>query len=402
MAFRVLFMQSQYFFGADSEIHAQLMRYFDRSDCEVFVACTDQKHDDPQVDTLSFVRQIPDVQLRLTDFGPSKTWSRGLKKLKIFRLPLTLLALAKYVRDNKIDVIHTTEKPRDAIYGVIVAKLSGSKSVVHMHISYGEWMSRSLKWAFKNADGMIGVSDFTAHSVVQAGFPEEKVYSVLNGLALTSSRWNHIHSGDKIREEFSFAPDQPLLGIVARIFPWKGHTDLIHALALIRDEFPDVRLLIVGEADIVASDGKTSYIAELKQQIADLHLEENVIFTGFRTDIPELMAAMDVYTMPSWEEPFGMVYVEAMSQEKPVVCWANGGPKQIVVEGETGFLVTPKDISGFAEATCQLLRDPEMRNRFGKAGRKRVQEHFTSQRMCADVVDVYHAVVKSPQTVGTT
>ncbi len=393
MPIRVLFMQSQSYFGADSEIHAQLMRYFDRSDCEVFAACTTEEQPHPATNAPAYLRAIPNLHLHPVNFGFSRSWSKGSERLELLKTPKMLLSLARFIRRHKIQVIHATEKPRDAFYGAILAKLTGAKLIVHMHISYGHWMNKPLKTALKLADGIIGVSDFTANSVVEGGYPKEKVYSVLNALALSSSRWNEVRDGAEIREEFGILPEAPVLGIVARIFNWKGHTSLVEALAKVRDEFPSVRLLIVGEADNASNYGGGDYLAELKAHIKSLHLEENVIFTGYRPDIPELMASMDVYSMPSWEEPFGMVYVEAMSQKKPVVCWANGGPKQIVVEGETGFLVPPKDVPAFAEAVCRLLRDPELRQKFGAAGRERVETCFASERMCRDVVEVYRSVL---------
>ncbi len=109
------------------------------------------------------------------------------------------------------------------------------------------------------------------------------------------------------------------------------------------------------------------------------------------------MASFDMYTMPSWEEPFGMVFVEAMSMEKPVVAWHQAGPIEIVIDGETGFLVPPKDIPALGHAILNLAKDGAMRRRFGVAGRARVLSYFNSQRMCADVLSVYKQTLAKPK-----
>jgi glycosyltransferase involved in cell wall biosynthesis len=112
--------------------------------------------------------------------------------------------------------------------------------------------------------------------------------------------------------------------------------------------------------------------------------------------VPSVMAALDVFAHPSWEEPFGMVFLEAGSLKKPVVCWASGGAPEVIVHGETGLLVERGSVSGLAEALVTLLTEPELRRRMGEAGRRRAADVFTPRRMSQAMLDVYRALTSSP------
>ena len=180
----------------------------------------------------------------------------------------------------------------------------------------------------------------------------------------------------------------PVVGIVARLFAWKGHADLVNAIATVRETVPDVYLVIVGEDDPRAHGGK-SYRAELETQIAALGLQKVVHFAGFRTDTPQVFAALDVYAMPTWEEPWGMVFLEAATMRKPCVAYRSGGVPEAVADGVTGFLVAPKDVAALSSRITELLTNAPLRERMGNAARDRVLRDFSPARMCENVVSVY-------------
>jgi len=402
MPIRTLFMQSQSFFGADTELQVQLMRYLDRREVEVFVACTGQRKAG-QIVIIDRAREISDLQVRETNFGPSLTWSAPLTKsgkvklgMKVGRM---LFGLAAYVRRNRIQIIHGTEKPRDACYGVLLGKMTGARSVVHMHVNYGDWLNRNVKWALRNSDAIIGVSRFSAQTIIDAGYPEKKVFPVLNALDLASERWNPGEKSDAdiskaaVRTELGIPTDAPVIGVIARLFVYKGHIDLFNAVGMIVRDYPALRVVVVGVDDNKSHPGGGSFRAELQELAHKLGITKNIIFTGFRADIPQLMNSFDIYAMPSIEEPFGMVFVEAMAMRKPVVAWAEGGPLEIVVPCETGLLAGSRNVRVLADALAALVRDPKLREQYGEAGRRRVETHFTSARMCADVTAVYRTIL---------
>jgi glycosyltransferase involved in cell wall biosynthesis len=392
---RVLFMQSQSFFGSDSKMHSLLMRDYDREQVEVHVACARGTRGVPS-DALRALSTIPDITLRPTSFGPTvhdQPRSRVLATLpSAAPLVADLGALAWYIRRHGIDIVHGTEKPRDAFYGVLLAKLAGARSVVHLHVGYADWLSPLVRWAIREADGVIAVSRFVADTVVAAGHPAEKVHVIVNGL--DAERWDPALDGAPVRRELGIAPGQPVLAIASRLYHWKGHPLLVRALAEVKREIPDVRLLIVGEDDPRAAPERGSLTAELKQLARELDVTENVIFTGFRSDVQALLAACDVYAMPTFEEPCAVAFLEAMAMARPVVALRSGGTPEIVPDGEAGLLSEPEDVSGLAANIVRLLRDPGLRRRLGEAGRRRVETHLTPARMAEDGVRIYRRILE--------
>ncbi len=394
---RVLFMQSQSFFGSDSGIHALMMRHFDRGVVQPYAALTTANTSDPAVSAADHLKRISDLRIRPTDFGPSLYGVRGLERTRRLAsaptVPLSLLSLASYIRREQIQLIHGTEKPRDAFYGVLLGKLTGARSVVHLHVKYEDWITRPVKWALRHADAIVGVSRFVAQSAIEAGHAPERVFHVVNGIDLSSSKWDPALDPRPGRRSLGVADGSPLIGITSRLYRWKGHHDLLDALAIVKQEIPDVRLAIIGEDDPRAHPGGGSYRAELESQARRLNLENQVIFTGFRTDIPDLLAAFDVFAMPTWEEPCAVAFLEAMAMGKPVVAWDSGGTPELVVNGRTGFVVEPRSIPALADSLIRLLRDADLRRRIGQEGRRRVEQVLTPARMCESMSAIYREIL---------
>jgi len=190
-------------------------------------------------------------------------------------------------------------------------------------------------------------------------------------------------------------PDSvPLVVSVSRLFRWKGHFELLSALALVKQKHPDVRLAIVG-SDYPADSGTTRM---LKAHADELGVGENVIFTGQRSDIAALLAACDVFSLPSFEEPFGLVFAEAMAMKRPVVALTNGGTPEVVEHGKCGLLSPPGDIEALAANLLRLLDDPALRKQFGEHGRSRVEQYFTPQRMASDFAALYARLLARSDT----
>lgn len=396
---RVLFSQSATYLGADTMMHTQLMRYLDRSRVEVHVALNrDGRRETGVLNANKYISEIPDIKIRETAFGPT-ILQKPLKEIvrlapqEIAAAP-SLAGLAWYIRKNRIDILHGTEKPRDAFYNVVLGKLTGAKSVIHMHVKWNTWISPMVRWALRNADGVIGVSPFVAESCWQhGGVRRERAHALVN--CIEPERWDYTIDGGSVRQEFGIPADAPVIGILARIFPWKGHAELLKALVLVKEQIPDVKLLIVGDDDPRSTPGRAVYSVEVRRLVEELGLEESVIFAGFRTDMPEVMAALDVYTMPSFEEPCAVVYLEAMAMRKPVVALDSGGTPAEVIDGETGFLVPVGAIDQMADRIVRLLKDPALRRGMGIKGRERVEQHLNARKMAENAESIYRAILAS-------
>jgi len=388
----VLFIQSQTGFGADSLIQAEIARHLDRDKFEVHVACTRGSGTEVPA-ALERYRKMPGIHLRETDFAPGLTRRslsetvRGLRSLASF--PSEVVALRDYIKQNKIRILHCTEKPRDAVYAVALGKLTGAKSIVHVHVKWSMEYKLPARAAVRYADAALAISAYVRDTIVEMGTPPSRVYTVLN--ALDASAWDPDLDGSAVRRELGLAPDAPVIASISRLFSWKGPTQLLEASAIVAKEFPALRVLIVGADERYVHGG--SYTAELKAQVERLGIQQNVIFTGHRGDAARILAASDLFTMPSFEEPFGVVFLEAMAMRKPVIGIDNGGTPEVVTQGKAGLLSPPWDVPRLAENISQLLRDAELRRKMGEYGRKRVLEYFNPVRMARETGDVYEQML---------
>ncbi|HXK19347.1 MAG TPA: glycosyltransferase, partial [Polyangiaceae bacterium] len=296
----LLFIQSHEGFGADAVIHSHLMRCLDRGRFDVHVACTSGDGvSEPR--SLQMLREVPRLSVRPTQFAPGfrhrsvGTLLRGVKAARYF--PKDFNDLRRYVRTNRIRVIHSGDHPRDAVYGVTLGKLTSAKSVVHVHVKWSNQYSAPAKWAVRSADAVFSISKYVTSTVVGMGRAEQDVHTVLNSVDV--SKWDPNVDGSGVRREFGIAPDAPLIASVSRLFPWKGQCELLRAFEIARAEVPGLKLMIVGADEREAHVG--SFTEQLKQLAKQLGLTEHVIFTGARSDIPSIMAACDVFTLPSFE-----------------------------------------------------------------------------------------------------
>jgi len=380
---RVLFINSALLAGADTWIHLLLLRNLPQDRFELHAA-GQPGSPAPAFDELG---AIPGIALRPTNFGPSLWRRSNLQKLAGLAgaLPAaaSLLGLAAYIRRHQIEVLHSTDRPRDAIACVLLAALTGAKALIHAHVNYGDWMSRGVTWALGRADAIVGVSSHTASTFVEAGYRPDRVHAVLN--AIEPSRWDPSLDPAPGRASLRVPHGEPLLVSVTRLFRWKGHFELLSAIALVKRKYPNVRLAIVG-SDYPAGSGMTQM---LKKHARELGIGENVLFTGQRSDVALLLAACDVFSLPSFEEPFGLVFAEAMAMKRPVVALTNGGTPEVVEHGKCGLLSAPGDIDALAANLLLLLGDPSLRAQFGEYGRSRVEQHFTPQRMASDFATLY-------------
>ena len=383
----ILFIQSQSGFGADAAIHAHIMRYLDRSRFTVHVACT-QGDDSGKALSLSRLEGIPNLRVRVTQFVPGRQRSLA-NVLDAAGFPLDFVALRRYVREHGIQLVHSSERPRDALYSLALARATGAKSIIHVHVKWSNEYSKIARFGVRHADAVFAISRYVKDSLLNMGTKESRVFTILN--AIDISKWRPELSGEAVRREFAIAPGAPLLVSVSRLFSWKGQRELVRTLPIVHREFPEARLLIVGADEREVHHG--SFTSELKALACELGVEDSITFTGARSDIPAIMAAADVFTLPSYEEPFGLVFLEAMAMQRPVVALDNGGTPEVVEHGTTGFLSRPWDVPALAANILKLIKDRELRARMGQAGRKRVLEHFSAERMAQDTAAAYHTLL---------
>src|SRR5258708_13191088 len=159
-------------------------------------------------------------------------------------VPFASVSLMNYVRRHDIRIIHGTDRPRDAAYAMSLARLTGAKAIVHVHVAWSNWYSAPAKWGVRRADAVFSISRFVTDTIVATGTPRERVHTILNGI--DPSKWDPHVEGGAVRRELGIPPEAPLLVSVSRLFAQKGQRELLQAIPRVGPAVPNVCLPIVG------------------------------------------------------------------------------------------------------------------------------------------------------------
>ncbi len=253
------------------------------------------------------------------------------------------------------------------------------------------WLNRlALRPAIKNSKAIIANSRAMADSIVRLGADPPKVHQVYNGVDV-SSFVVAAQSAGCFRAEVGLGADVPLVGMFGQVTRWKGWHVFVEAIPNVVVRFPSARFVLVG-SPMKKSDRR--YQAIVMARLAGLGLDRFVIWTGFREDVPRIMADCDVIVHASIQpEPLGVVILEGMAACKAVVCTSAGGTREIVTHNESGIVVPPGDPGALAEAINKLLSDPLLRVQMGKKGREVVESRFTHDRRVQAFREVFRQTV---------
>ena len=301
--------------------------------------------------------------------------------------PRALVDLVRVVREQEIDVLHLSGM-KGMVLGRIAARITGRPAIVHFHdttrVSF--WLRFLQRRVVPGATYALAVSEAVRRFVIEDfGIPSSRIEVLHYGMDIDGMAASGPDAGPRIRREHGLDQDAPVITVMGRLIPEKGHEQLIRAMPMVLAACPAAVLVIVG-------DGPSR--RDCERLVGALGLGAAVRFLGYRSDVPDLLAAADVAVVPSlWVEGFGYVALEAMCAGLPVVASRVGGLPEVVVHGETGLLVPAGDSEALAEALVQVLRDPDLRRSLGDAGRRRARL-FTVERHCARMTRVYARAVE--------
>src|SRR6478736_6085465 len=270
--------------------------------------------------------------------------------------------LSRLIKRLKPEIVHAHDP-----HGVAMAALALSMSTqlakppliaarrVDFHLK-GNSLSR---WKYRQVDCFICASEAIRQMLVGDGVPPPRTVTVHEGIDV-----ERVDAADpaNLHGEFWLPHQAPIVGNVAALVGHKGQRHLIEAARLVLPQVPDARFIIAGEGELRPA---------LERQIKEHHLEKHVILAGFRPDVLSLHKAFDIFVMSSVTEGLGTSLLDAMACGKPIVATTAGGIPEIVVDGETGVVVAPRDHDAMAEAIVRLLKDDDLRRRMGDAGRAR-------------------------------
>jgi len=296
---------------------------------------------------------------------------------------------------QRAEVVHANSIRAGIVLGL--ARIPRAARVVHVRdcLPPGAVSSATMRLIAATATTVVANSRYTADSVraAAAGAPLEVVYN-----AVDAERWDPERiDREQARAALGEAASRRLLlGVVGQLTPWKGQDTAIEALMLLRRERLDAHLLLIGSTKFVDRATRfdnRAYVERLQSLIADAGLQDRVSWLGDRSDVPQLMRALDVLLLPSWEEPFGRAAIEAMAMEVPVLATSVGGPAEIIEDGREGYLLPPREPDAWARAVRRVAESPEHGRQMGRAGRSRVQAKFTIGRQVEAMLDCYERAI---------
>jgi glycosyltransferase involved in cell wall biosynthesis len=289
---------------------------------------------------------------------------------------LAIVALRRHLRAHDVALVHTHSSV-DAWVGGLAARSLGVPIVRSRHVSIP--IPRSRARVYRLADRIITSGEAVAAIVRGAGVPAERVVAI--GPGLDTTRFHPHVSGAGVRAELGLRG--PAVGLVANIRGSKGHAYFLEAARSVLARRPDARFLIVGDG--IGFD-------DVRRRVKEMGLEAHVVMTGFRRDVPEVMAALDVLVLPSVKsEAMSQVIPQALAVGTPVVGTTVGGTPELVRDGETGRLVPPADAAALAEAILGLLSDPVRARTLAQRGQALVLAEHSIDATMARTLAVYEA-----------
>lgn len=319
----------------------------------------------------------------------------GSLRLDPAQTPRALWDILRFAYDIKAsarrvgaDVVHATSVRAGLAAAVPLGPRKPLVVSVHDCLPTGAASAVVRRIVDAGAAGIVANSHYTARAwrTRRGGAPLRVVHPGIDAAAFGA-----VGGRRAARAALGLDPSASLVGVIAQITPWKGQHTAVRALASARRLVPEAELVLAGETKFVARGTRydnRAYFDALTREIADLGLQDAVRFLGQRDDVARVMTALDVVLIPSTEEPFGLVMLEAMAAGTPVVATDIGGPPEIIVDGENGRLVPPRCPERWGQVIAELLRDPAACHRLVGGGRQTVRR-FSLGAYAEALVEAY-------------
>jgi len=365
------FVQAADFAGGE-QVLAALLDHLPRDEFEPTCICTGHR----TLAALERRLQRPDVELVYFDMGPHPSvWK-------------TVRPLSHLLRSLRPDIVHCSGIDQYAgSYAILASRLIRVPIVLGTIHTAGPHPQRTplaklFAWTVDHLlDAVILVSQYCRTPVLRdRHLAPTKLTVIHNGVDLPPPRREPPGSGPRTagRER------RTVIGSAGQLIPHKSYDTLLKAAQLLTQRH-DVHVTVFGEGP----DRE-----RLEKLARELDLSERIQLPGWQEDIYSALRLLDVFVLPSINESAGLVLLEAMACELPVVATRVGGIPEYVADGETGLLIPPRDPGALAQAIASLILDPAKRAAFGRAGRQRVEAHFTAERMMAQTARLYRRLLK--------
>ncbi|MCA9069117.1 MAG: glycosyltransferase family 4 protein [Planctomycetaceae bacterium] len=326
------------------------------------------------------LRILPELRRNI---GPWKDWSsyRGLVRL---------------LKDIQPQIVHTHSSKAGILGRAAAAKLKiPAVHTIHgaaFHPYQNAMINRvyiaAERWAARRCAKLISVADaMTAHYLAAGVGRPEQYITIYSGMEVEPFLMPP-KPRETVRQELGLAPDDIVVGKVARLFHLKGHDDVITAAKTVCAENPRIKFLFVGDGILRET---------FEKDIAAAGLSERFFFTGLvpPSQVPELLHAMDIVVHASLREGLARVLPQALIAGKPIITYDVDGAREVAIPNETGYLLPPRDVPGMIQALRELTSNAELRNRLGQTGRDRFTDQFRHQTMTRRIREVYQEILTS-------
>lgn len=275
-----------------------------------------------------------------------------------------IASIVRLIRRHQIKLIHVN-CDRAVPHAVLAGKLARVPVVCYIHDMDRAWYLPRYVRYLNRCEQIIADSEATAKHCLDAGMNPERMRTIYECFEMDRYLAAGSDERGRIRAGWSLDDSHLAIGLIGQILRHKGHEDFLRAASLISEKHPEACFFIIGD-DRMSDD--PDFLPFLKRLTHDLGLSEVVTFTGRLTDIPAVMAALDIVVVPSWAEPFGRVVVEALATSRAVVATSAGGIPEIIESGQNGILVPPRGPEQLAEAIATLCANQELRMELAQRG----------------------------------
>jgi len=305
---------------------------------------------------------------------------RNLKCVSDYDLAFAF-RLRQLVLSEKPDIIHCHSRRGGDFLGGLAATGVSIPAVISRRVDNTEspWIA---KLRYKPFCKIIAISNTIANVLRASGITEERLTVIRS--AVDTEQFKTPSDRVAFQVEFNLSNTDIVLATIAQLIPRKGHRYMLEAVAQLKNSYPHLKVIIFGQGSLEAA---------LRKQTAKLGLEETVKFSGYRQDLDDYLACLDLLIHPALTEGLGVAALKASAAGVPVVGFAAGGLSEVVANGETGLLVPPKDVEALRVAITKLIEDPALRRKFGDTGRLRMQHDFSIESMVDDHVQLYESIL---------